>query len=292
MKIVNSPREMQELADAARRVGERIAFVPTMGYLHEGHLSLMHEGRRRGTMLVASIFVNPTQFGPNEDLSRYPRDMPRDCEMMRTVPVDVLFNPEPADMYPAAAQTWVEVTGLTRGLCGPLRPGHFRGVATVVAKLFNIVKPHLALFGEKDYQQLRTIQQMVRDLNMDIEIVPMPTVREPDGLAMSSRNAYLSPADRKTALSISRALAASRTALATGARAAADLARAARTVLENEPGVEIEYVEAVDAESLDPVGAVERPIVVAIAARVGKVRLIDNMVLMPGLATVADQPAR
>lgn len=283
---------MQELADAARRVGERIAFVPTMGYLHEGHLSLMREGRRRGTMLVASIFVNPTQFGPNEDLSRYPRDMPRDCEMMGTVPVDVLFNPEPADMYPQAAQTWVEVTKLTQGLCGPLRPGHFRGVATVVAKLFNIVKPHLALFGEKDYQQLRTIQQMVRDLNMDIEIVPMPTVREPDGLAMSSRNAYLSAADRKTALSISRALAASRAALATGARTASDLARAARTVLENEPGVEIEYVEAVDAESLEPVGAMERPVVVAIAARVGKVRLIDNMVLTPGPATAAGHPAR
>ncbi len=290
MKIVNSPIEMQQLADGARRNGERIAFVPTMGYLHEGHLSLMHEGRRRGTMLVASIFVNPTQFGPNEDLSRYPRDLARDCELMRTVPVDLLFNPEPADMYPAAAQTWVEVTGLTRGLCGPLRPGHFRGVATVVAKLFNIVKPHLALFGEKDYQQLRTIQQMVRDLNMDIEIVPMPTVREPDGLAMSSRNAYLSAADRKTALSLSRALAASRTALGAGARTATEIARAARTVLENEPGVEIEYVEAVDAESLEPVGAQERPVVVAIAARVGKVRLIDNMVLTPGPATIAGQP--
>ena len=186
MKIVNSPLEMQRLAEAARLKGERIALVPTMGYLHEGHVSLMREGRLRATMVVASIFVNPTQFGANEDFTRYPRDLERDCALMRTVPVDMLFAPEAADMYPANSQTWVEVTKLTQGLCGRHRPGHFRGVATVVTKLFNIVKPHLALFGEKDYQQLRTIQRMVRDLNMDLEIVPMATVREPDGLAMSS----------------------------------------------------------------------------------------------------------
>lgn len=291
MKIVNSPREMQRLAEAARCKGEHIALVPTMGYLHEGHLSLMREGRRRGTMLVASIFVNPTQFGANEDFTRYPRDLERDCALMRTVPVDVLFAPEAADMYLADSQTWVEVTKLTQGLCGRHRPGHFRGVATVVTKLFNIVKPHIALFGQKDYQQLRTIQRMVRDLNMDLEIVPMATVREPDGLAMSSRNAYLSAAERKTALSLSRALTAARTALATGANTAAELARAATAVLEREPGVEIEYVEAVDAESLEPVGAVERPVVVAIAARVGKVRLIDNAVLTPELSAVAGESA-
>ena len=287
MKIVNSPLEMQQLAEAARCKGERIALVPTMGYLHEGHLSLMREGRRRGTMVVASIFVNPTQFAANEDFTRYPRDLERDCALMHTVPVDVLFAPEAADMYPANSQTWVEVTKLTQGLCGRHRPGHFRGVATVVTKLFNIVKPHLALFGEKDFQQLRTIQQMVRDLNMDLEIVPMATVREPDGLAMSSRNAYLSAAERKTALSLSRALAAARSALATGAKTAAELASAATDVLKREPGVEIEYVEAVDAESLEPVGAVERPVVVAIAARVGKVRLIDNAVLTPEPPAVA-----
>jgi pantoate--beta-alanine ligase len=291
MKTVASPSEMQQLAEAARCKGERIALVPTMGYLHEGHLSLMREGRRRGTMVVASIFVNPTQFGANEDFTRYPRDLERDCALMCTVPVDVLFAPEAADMYPANSQTWVEVTKLTQGLCGRHRPGHFRGVATVVAKLFNIVKPHFALFGEKDYQQLRTIQQMVRDLNMDLEIVPMATVREPDGLAMSSRNAYLSAAERKTALSLSRALAAARTALATGANTAAELASAATAVLEREPGVEIEYVEAVDAESLEPVGAVERPVVVAIAVRVGKVRLIDNAVLTPEPSAVAGRSA-
>jgi len=291
VKIINSPLEMQQFADAARRKGERIAFVPTMGYLHEGHLSLMREGRRRGTMVVASIFVNPTQFAANEDFTRYPRDLERDCALMRTVPVDVLFAPEAADMYPSASQTWVEVTKLTQGLCGRHRPGHFRGVATVVTKLFNIVKPHVALFGEKDYQQLRTIQQMVRDLNMDLEIVPMATVREPDGLAMSSRNAYLSPAERKTALSLSRALAASRTALAAGANTAGELASAATSVLEREPGVEIEYVEAVDAESLEPVGTLDRPVVVAIAARVGKVRLIDNIVLTPGAEAAARDTA-
>jgi len=292
MKTVASPSEMQQLAETARSKGERIALVPTMGYLHEGHLSLMREGRRRGTMVVASIFVNPTQFGANEDFTRYPRDLERDCALMCTVPVDVLFAPQAADMYPANSQTWVEVTKLTQGLCGRHRPGHFRGVATVVAKLFNIVKPHVALFGEKDYQQLRTIQQMVRDLNMDLEIVPMATVREPDGLAMSSRNAYLSAAERKTALSLSRALAAARTALTAGANTAAELASAATAVLAREPGVEIEYVEAVDAESLDPVGAVERPVVVAIAARVGKVRLIDNAVLTPEPSAVAGESAR
>jgi pantoate--beta-alanine ligase len=284
LQIVSSPIEMQRLAEAARCRGERIALVPTMGYLHEGHLSLMREGRRLGTMVVASIFVNPTQFGANEDFSRYPRDMERDCSLMRTVPVDVLFAPQASDMYLSDSQTWVEVTKVTQGLCGPLRPGHFRGVATVVAKLFNIVKPHFALFGEKDFQQLRTIQRMVQDLNMDLEIIPMPTVREADGIAMSSRNVYLSPSERETALCLSRALAAARNALATGTDTAAQVAGVATAVLQREPGVTIEYVEAVDAESLEPVGTVERPIVVAIAARVGKVRLIDNAVLTPELS--------
>jgi pantoate--beta-alanine ligase len=196
MKIISSPREMSDCADAARARGLRIGFVPTMGYLHEGHLSLMHEARRRASIVVASIFVNPTQFGPHEDLSKYPRNFDRDCAMMNAVPVDVVFAPEAPAMYPAGAQTWVDVTEVTRGLCGSSRPGHFRGVTTVVAKLFNIVKPHFAFFGEKDFQQLRAIQRMVRDLNFDLEIVPMPIVRESDGLAMSSRNAYLDPEQR------------------------------------------------------------------------------------------------
>ncbi len=198
---------MQRLADATRARGDRIALVPTMGCLHRGHLALMGEGRRRAALLVASIFVNPTQFGPNEDFARYPRDLDRDCQMMRGVPVDVVFAPEAAAVYRDRFQTWVEVTEVTRGLCGSGRPTHFRGVTTIVAKLFNIVKPHVAIFGEKDFQQLRTIERMVADLNFDVEIVPVPIVREPDGLAMSSRNAYLTPAEREQARALGRALA-------------------------------------------------------------------------------------
>jgi pantoate--beta-alanine ligase len=284
MKIISSPREMSDYADAARARGLRIGFVPTMGYLHEGHLSLMHEARRRASIIVASIFVNPTQFGPQEDLSKYPRNFERDCAMMSAVPVDVVFAPEAPAMYPAGAQTWVEVTEVTRGLCGSSRPGHFRGVTTVVAKLFNIVKPHLAFFGEKDFQQLRAIQRMVCDLNFDLEIVPMPIVRESDGLAMSSRNAYLDPEQRRHALALSRALGAAREHYIGGARSAAEVAQVARRVLENSPGVSIDYVEAVDAESLAPADTLARPILLAIAARVGSTRLIDNVVLAPGAA--------
>ncbi len=281
MKTIESPAEMQRFAETARSRGERIALVPTMGYLHEGHLSLMHEGRRRATLLVSSLFVNPTQFGPREDLQSYPRDMERDCRLMESVPVDVLFAPDAAAMYPAGAQTWVEVTELTQGLCGQFRPGHFRGVTTVVAKLFNIVKPHIALFGAKDYQQLCAVQQMVRDLNFDVEIVPMPTVREPDGLAMSSRNSYLSAAERTVALSLSRALEAARAALARGERDPHLLAQTARAELDREGGLTVEYVEVRDATTLAQISRVNAPTVVAIAARAGRTRLIDNTVLEP-----------
>jgi pantoate--beta-alanine ligase len=185
VEIIASPTEMQRWSEDARRRGETLAFVPTMGFLHEGHLTLMREGRDLANRLVSSLFVNPTQFGPHEDFSRYPRNFEGDCELMRTVPVDVLFAPEPEAMFPAGSQTWVEATEVTKGLCGDHRPGHFRGVTTVVAKLFNIVKPHLALFGEKDFQQLRAIQRMVVDLNFDLQIIPVATVREADGLAMS-----------------------------------------------------------------------------------------------------------
>ncbi len=279
MKVITTPREMTDYADAARARGARIGFVPTMGFLHEGHLSLMREARRRASFVVASIFVNPTQFGPQEDLSSYPRNFERDCAMMEAVPVDVVFAPQTSTMYPEGAQTWVEVTELTRGLCGRSRPGHFRGVTTVVAKLFNIVKPHLAFFGQKDFQQLRAIQRMVLDLNFDVEIVPMPIVRESDGIAMSSRNAYLNPEQRKQALALSRALAAARDRYVSGARSADEIANAARRVLENSPGVSIDYVEAVDAETLAPAATLAHPLLLAIAARVGNTRLIDNAVL-------------
>lgn len=281
MKTIESAAEMQRFAETARLRGERIALVPTMGYLHEGHLSLMREGRRRASILVASLFVNPTQFGPSEDLQSYPRDLARDCSLMESVPVDVLFAPNASSMYLPGAQTWVEVTELTRGLCGDFRPGHFRGVTTVVAKLFNLVKPHIALFGAKDYQQMLAVRQMVRDLNFDVEIVAMPTVREPDGLAMSSRNAYLSPSERAVALSLSRALEAARSALAHGTLNPRTLVASARAELSRESGLEVEYVELRDAQTLQEVGTVDAPVVIAIGARVGKTRLIDNAVLAP-----------
>jgi pantoate--beta-alanine ligase len=281
VKIVKTPAEMQCRSDAIRRAGKRIAFIPTMGFLHEGHLSLMREGRRRAEVVVASIFVNPTQFAPNEDFGRYPRAFERDCEMMTDVPVDLVFAPEPDAMYPSGAQTWVEATEITKGLCGAHRPGHFRGVTTVVAKLFNIVKPHYAMFGEKDFQQLRAIQRMVKDLNFDLEIVPMPTVRESDGLAMSSRNAYLSSTEREDALALSLALRAAREKHRADPCCTEEVVFAATRVLKRMKGVAIEYVEAVDAETLARHPSLDRPILIAIAARVGKTRLIDNVVLNP-----------
>jgi pantoate--beta-alanine ligase len=279
MEIIRTPDEMQRWSDAARGAGERIAVVPTMGFLHEGHLTLMREGRRRAGALVATVFVNPTQFGPNEDFARYPRDFDRDCALMETVPVDAVFAPEPSAMYAADSQTWVEVTEVTSGLCGPFRPGHFRGVTTVVAKLFNIVKPHLAVFGEKDFQQLRAIQRMVTDLNFDVEIVPVPIVRESDGLAMSSRNAYLSPDQRERALALSLALRAARDRFKCGACCVEEIVHVATRVLKRTPGVEIEYVEAVRADTLEPAASTDIPLLLGIAARVGRTRLIDNTVL-------------
>lgn len=281
MMIITSPDEMTRYAESARLSHERIALVPTMGYLHDGHLALMREGRRRSSVLVASIFVNPTQFGPGEDFERYPRSFERDCAMLETVPVDVVFAPEPAAMYSPDAQTWVDAGEITSGLCGAHRPGHFRGVTTVVAKLFNIVKPHLAVFGEKDFQQLRAIQKMVRDLNFDIEIMPVSIVREKDGLAMSSRNAYLSSSEREDALALSLAIRAARDKHSADPCCAEEIVFAATRVLRRVKGVAIEYVEAVDAETLERHPPLDRPILVAIAARVGKTRLIDNVVLNP-----------
>jgi pantoate--beta-alanine ligase len=279
VEVITDPIAMQRRAEAARRWGDSIALVPTMGFLHEGHLTLMREGRARASMLVASIFVNPTQFGANEDLARYPCDLPGDLAKLREVPVDVVFAPDREAIYTPGAQTWVDVTELTLGLCGAHRPGHFRGVTTIVAKLFNLVKPHFAIFGEKDIQQLRAIQRMVIDLNFDLEIVPMPIVREKDGLAMSSRNAYLSPHERHDALALSRALFAARDHYAAGMRDAETLRKTALKVIAETPGVELEYLEAVDADTLGPPARDDRPILLAVAARVGTTRLIDNLVL-------------
>src|SRR5262245_37634317 len=245
--VINRPAEMTAWSLAARARGERIAFVPTMGALHEGHVTLLREARKHGQRVVLSIFVNPTQFGPNEDLARYPRDLEGDLRKAAGAATDVAFVPAAGDIYPSGYQTTVEVPELARGLCGPFRPGHFAGVATVVCKLFNVVRPDVALFGEKDYQQLAIVRRMVVDLDMGIEIVGVPTVREADGLAMSSRNAYLSPAERARALSISRALFAARDAAAGGARDGVAIVAGARAALDVD---RVDYVELVDAETL------------------------------------------
>jgi pantoate--beta-alanine ligase len=267
---------MTAWSEAARARGERVSFVPTMGALHAGHVSLLHEGRRRGDKLALSIFVNPTQFGSTEDLSRYPRDLPGDLVQAAQAGTDVAYVPEARDVYPEDFQTYVQVRGLEQGLDGGSRPGHFVGVATVVCKLFNVVRPHLALFGEKDFQQLAVIRRMVADLDMSVEILGMPIVREADGLAMSSRNAYLSPDERRRALALSRGLNAARARALAGERAGAALVSIARAALDAEVD-RVDYVELRDAETLAPVERLERPAVLMVAAFVGKTRLIDNL---------------
>jgi pantoate--beta-alanine ligase len=278
MDVITSVHQMKDYSARARTANKKIAFVPTMGFLHEGHLSLMREGKKRGDTLIVSIFVNPTQFGPSEDFERYPRDFARDSRMAESVGVDVLFAPEAREMYPPDHQSFIRVTEVTRGLCGKSRPTHFQGVATVVGMLFNIVKPHVALFGEKDYQQLVTIQQMVRDLHMDVEVVGMPIIREPDGLAMSSRNTYLKADERKAALSLHRSLERAREGISKGELRAGLLIEKAREVLQSEPLVRVDYLEICDARTLEPVDRIDRDVVIAVAAYLGKVRLIDNWV--------------
>jgi pantoate--beta-alanine ligase len=238
----------------------------------------MREGKKRGDILIVSIFVNPIQFGPSEDFERYPRDFARDSRMAESVGVDVLFAPEAREMYPPDHQSFIRVTEVTQGLCGRSRPTHFQGVATVVGMLFNIVRPHVAIFGEKDFQQWVTIQQMVRDLHMDVEVVGMPIIREGDGLAMSSRNTYLTPDERKAALSLPRSLERAREGISKGELRAGLLIEKAREVLQSEPLVRVDYLEICDARTLEPVAQIDRDVVIAVAATVGKVRLIDNFV--------------
>jgi pantoate--beta-alanine ligase len=267
---------MSAWSEAARARGERIAFVPTMGALHAGHVSLLSAARKVADRVVLSIFVNPTQFGPKEDLARYPRDLDGDLAKAASANTDVAFVPEAKDMYPPEAQTFIDVREVSQGLCGERRPGHFTGVATVVCKFLNIVRPHLALFGEKDFQQLAVIRRMVVDLNMPVEIVGQPTVREPDGLAMSSRNAYLSPTERTQALAISQGLWAARERFTAGEREASVLAIAALAIIQERVD-RIDYVEIRDADSLRPVDRLDRPAVLLAAVYVGATRLIDNV---------------
>lgn len=279
MKIINSIVHMQALAIAPEREGRRIAFVPTMGYLHEGHASLLREGRKRGDVLVLSIFVNPIQFGQNEDLDSYPRDMERDFQIADACGVDIVFIPTVAEMYPAGFQTGVTVREISLPLCGASRPGHFDGVATVVTKLFNIVRPDVALFGRKDYQQLAVIRRMTADLNMPVEIVGMPIVREEDGLALSSRNAYLSPGQRQSALCLSRAIKRARELFAAGERSVAVLAAETRAVIGQEAAAAVDYVEFRDGATLNELEVADSNTLLALAVKIGQTRLIDNTVL-------------
>ncbi|HDL90152.1 MAG TPA: pantoate--beta-alanine ligase [Thermodesulforhabdus norvegica] len=281
MDVVATVKDMQARADQWRRDGKKIAFVPTMGYLHDGHLALMKMARRHGDILVISIFVNPTQFGPQEDFERYPRDLPRDLKLAESVGVDVVFTPSAEEMYPQNYQTYVEVTEVSRPLCGARRPGHFRGVTTVVAKLFNIVKPHVAVFGEKDYQQLVVIRRMVQDLNMDVEVLGHPTVREKDGLAMSSRNVYLSSDERKVALRLYQSLMKAQELVSNGITSAAEVLQEVRSILAPDDRLVIDYAEIRDPETLEELDEINGPALLALAAFVGKARLIDNIVLTP-----------
>lgn len=278
MKILNAARDMQAFSESLRNKGKNIAFVPTMGYFHEGHLSLMQEGARLGDFLAISIYVNPTQFGPGEDLERYPRDFERDRSLAEGVGVDVIYYPENKEMYPEYYQTYVTVEAVTQNLCGITRPGHFRGVATVCAKLFNIVKPHVAIFGKKDFQQLVTIKRMVQDLNMDLEIIGMPIVREADGLAMSSRNVYLKEKERNSALSLSRSLMIAKKMYESGIKDASLILSEVRKFIEGHPYAAIDYVKVCDTTTLRDIDRADENAVLALAVKVNKTRLIDNYV--------------
>lgn len=283
MRIVRSIADLRVLLKTLREKGKRIGFVPTMGYLHEGHGALVKQSAARCDATVVSIFVNPTQFGPSEDLSKYPRDLESDQGLCLEWGATVLFLPEPAEIYPSGFQTFVEPGRLAEPLCGQYRPGHYRGVATVVAKLFNIVEPDLAFFGQKDFQQTLVVRRMVRDLNLPVDVVVVPTIREADGLAMSSRNVYLSEDERARALSISRGLLAAEAAFQAGERRSAQLLALAHEPLKAKGGVDqLQYLELVDGQTLDAFeGDVDRTVAICVAAYVGTTRLIDNVILTP-----------
>ncbi|HWY22932.1 MAG TPA: pantoate--beta-alanine ligase [Candidatus Acidoferrum sp.] len=279
MRVCNTIEDMQAACRAARTGGKRLGFVPTMGALHDGHRSLVQAAMASCDVVAASIFVNPTQFGPNEDLAKYPRTFDRDRELLEKESVELLFAPSVEEMYPAGAVTWVTVEELSSKLDGRSRPGHFRGVTTVVAKLFHIIEPDAAFFGQKDAAQVAIIRRMVRDLNIPVEILACPIVREIDGLAMSSRNAYLDPQQRRQALVLHRALTGVKKSWEAGERSAEGLAAVGRAEIAAEKAVRLDYFEIVDPESLEPVENVSQVALVAVAAFVGQTRLIDNILL-------------
>ncbi len=280
MKLLQSKKAVRQQVLKWRKASETIGLVPTMGYFHQGHLSLMDECRRHAHRVMVSIFVNPTQFSPNEDLESYPRDIERDLELAREHGVDAVFLPDDNEMYDPDHCTWVIVDNLTKGLCGRSRPGHFRGVATVVAKLFNLIQPDAAVFGQKDFQQLQVIRRMVADLDFAVKIIGCPIVREADGLAMSSRNAYLSKEERRSAVCLFQALClASRLVKEDGATSCAQVKAALKERIESFPFTRIDYIFTGDPENLMPLEEVKRPLLVALAVFVGSTRLIDNIII-------------
>lgn len=288
MRVISSAAEITVLCKEARRSGKRIGLVPTMGALHEGHLSLVRTARSQADVVVVSLFVNPTQFGPKEDFSSYPRTLEKDSALLQAEKVDFLFNPSVEEMYSPGASTWVIVEGLSEKLDGRSRPGHFRGVTTVVSKLFSIVQPDLAFFGQKDGAQASIIRKMVSDLHFDLRVVVCPIVREKDGLAMSSRNVYLNPAQRKAATVLYRALMRIQTLADQGESNSARLSEAGKQVITEEPSVRLDFLEIVDWDTLDPVADISRSALVAVAAYVGETRLIDN-VLLQGIGKAMQQ---
>jgi len=279
MKIVDTIHRMTTLAKMLKKEGKTIGLVPTMGYLHEGHLSLARTAKKHNDIVVMSIFVNPKQFCPGEDLDAYPRDLKRDEALAASAGVDILFVPSAAEMYPEGYVTYVNVEGLTDGLCGASRPGHFKGVTTVVAKLFGVVQPALAYFGQKDAQQAIVIGKMAVDLNFDVEIKVVPTVREKDGLALSSRNVYLTAAERRDAAVLYKALQAAEASVHSGNRDAVVLKELIASMIREISGVRIEYISIVDAKDLKPVGAISGKVLIALAVFFGKTRLIDNIIV-------------
>lgn len=279
MRMITAIPEMKAAVRAVKDRKETIGFVPTMGYLHEGHLSLVRSARQKTRVTIASIFVNPTQFGPNEDFKAYPRDFDRDAAMLEGEGVDLLFHPSAGEMYPEGHRTTVEVLDLQDKLCGRSRPGHFRGVCTVVLKLFEIVRPDVAFFGQKDAQQAIIMKRMARDLDLDVHLEILPIVREADGLARSSRNTYLSPLERQAALVLSRSLRTAEVKIGKGERRAETVLAEMRGMVEREPLTRIDYVEAVDMDRLDPVPEIADETLIALAVFIGKTRLIDNLIV-------------
>jgi len=281
MEVLRTNQEMTKWREKRYRKGQIVGFVPTMGYLHQGHLALMEEALRRADQVVVSIFVNPTQFSPGEDLGQYPRDLERDLKLCRELGVHCIFAPEVEEMYPSGFQTRVQVEHIPQNLCGLYRTGHFSGVALVVTKLFCAIRPHLAVLGEKDFQQLVVIKRLSKDLNLGVEIVAHPTVRESDGLAMSSRNRYLSEEERNSALSLSRSLLAARKMVAEGEHRVSVLIAQAKEMVEAEPHTRVQYIQVVDEDTMTDIDKVTAKAVMAMAVFVGKARLIDNMRLLP-----------